>query len=136
MADGEKLRALLAEARAELHSIEALTVHPGMHHGKDAARLLSVLKRIDAALAEPVVASRMEKPPNTTWARFAYDFRERAEKAERERDEARAEAKALREVLTTAGNRLRACGEQLTEHAYQEMASVLFDLPQATEDES
>ena len=54
MTEVEKLRALLAEARAELHSIEALTVHPGMHHGKDAARLLSVLKRIDAALAEPV----------------------------------------------------------------------------------
>jgi hypothetical protein len=54
MTEVEKLRALLAEARAELHSIEALTVHPGMRHGKDAARLLSVLQRIDAALAEPV----------------------------------------------------------------------------------
>ena len=54
MTEVEKLRALLAEARAELHSIEALTVHPGMRHGKDAARLLSVLQRIKAALAEPV----------------------------------------------------------------------------------
>lgn len=56
------------------------------------------------------------------------------EQVMRERDEARAQIKELRAVLTEAGARLRACGEQLTEHAYQEMASVLFDLPVVTED--
>ena len=53
----------------------------------------------------------------------------RLEQAIRERDEARAEARELREVLKTAGDRLRACSYELTEHSYQEMASVLFDLP-------
>lgn len=122
MTEFDKLRALLAEALG--------AIDEGYDRG-----IPSIIQRIDVALAEPVVASRMAKPSNTTWARFAYDFRERAEKAERERDEARAEAKALREVIETAGNRLRACGEQLTEHAYQEMASVLFDLPLVMEDE-
>lgn len=49
--------------------------------------------------------------------------------ARRERDEARAEAAQLRKVLEAAGDRLRACGYELTEHSYQEMASVIFDLP-------
>lgn len=52
----------------------------------------------------------------------------------RERDEARAEAKELREVLTLAGERLKACSYELTEFSYQEMASVLFDLPCNTEE--
>lgn len=52
----------------------------------------------------------------------------------RERDEALAEAKELREVLTLAGERLKACSYGLTEFAYQEMASVLFDLPCNTEE--
>lgn len=43
--------------------------------------------------------------------------------------EARAEATQLRDTLRVAGNRLRSCGEQLTEFCYQEMASVLLDLP-------
>ena len=47
----------------------------------------------------------------------------------RERDEARTEAKELREALTLAGERLKACSYELTEFSYQEMASVLFDLP-------
>lgn len=50
-----------------------------------------------------------------------------------ERDEARAEAKELREILKTAGDRLRAYSYELTEFSYQELASVLFDLPRATE---
>jgi hypothetical protein len=52
----------------------------------------------------------------------------------RERDEARAEVKELREVLTLAGERLKACSYGLTEFSYQEMASVLFDLPCNTEE--
>ena len=47
----------------------------------------------------------------------------------KERDEARAEAKELREILETAGQRLKACGYELTEFSYQELASVLLDLP-------
>lgn len=85
MTEVEKLRALLAEARAELHSIEALTVHPGMRHGKDAARLLSVLQRIDAALAEPVGdadafrrgVAAMRKAAVTRCDEMAADFRRR-----------------------------------------------------------
>jgi len=80
----EKLRALLAEARIR---ISPCVQAPCSH---DDCCLRS---RIDAALAEPV---QPPKPPRTTWARFAYDFRERAEKAERERDEARAEVEDLK----------------------------------------
>lgn len=48
-------------------------------------------------------------------------------------DESRAEVEQLREIVKTAGDRLRACAHQMTEHAYQEMASVLFDLPASDE---
>jgi hypothetical protein len=51
------------------------------------------------------------------------------ETLKKERDEARAEAKELREILETAGQRLKACGYELTEFSYQELASVLLDLP-------
>ena len=50
-----------------------------------------------------------------------------------ERDQARAEAAQLREVIKTARARLTACGWGVTEQAYQEMASVLDDLPAASE---
>ena len=40
----------------------------------------------------------------------------------------------LREVFTLAGERLKACSYELTEFSYQEMASVLFDLPCNTEE--
>lgn len=76
--DIEKLRALLAEARGRF----------GLFIDEE------LRARIDSALAEPV---QPVKPPRTTWARFAYDFRERAEKAERERNEARAEVERLKE---------------------------------------
>jgi hypothetical protein len=46
-----------------------------------------------------------------------------------ELDEARAEAEGLREVVKLAQERLRACGHELTEFSYQELASVLFDCP-------
>ena len=52
----------------------------------------------------------------------------------RERDEARDEAKELRGILHVAGERLKACSYELTEFSYQEMASVLFDLPCNTEE--
>ena len=92
----------------------------------------SVGARIDAALAEPVddydidADLRLHKEDR---------IRLRAEnlRLTNERDEARAEVEELREVLKIAGDRLRACSDELTEFSYQEMASVLFDLPQATE---
>lgn len=49
--------------------------------------------------------------------------------AQAQRDTARREARALRTVIATAGERLKACAWELTEFSYQEMASVLFDLP-------
>jgi len=49
-------------------------------------------------------------------------------------DESRAEVEMLREALKTAGDRLRACAHELTEHSYQEIASVLFDLPTSAEE--
>ena len=64
----------------------------------------------------------------------AERVREQYDALAAERDEARAEAKELREVLTLAGERLKACSYQLTEFSYQEMASVLFDLPCNTEE--
>lgn len=59
------------------------------------------------------------------------DLKERTEEC----DKARAEIKQLREIIKTAGDRLNACGDKLTEFAYQEMASVLFDLPVTEESE-
>ena len=44
-----------------------------------------------------------------------------------QRDRARAEVKRLRETIRAAQDRLKAVGFQITEHGYQEMASVLFD---------
>lgn len=72
------------------------------------------------------------------WLTYSEGERDKARawahQCERERDEARAEVKELREVLTLAGERLKACSYGLTEFSYQEMASVLFDLPCNTEE--
>lgn len=54
---------------------------------------------------------------------------EQLKEARASREAMFAEVEQLREVLKTAGDRLRACAHQLTEHAYQEMASAIFDLP-------
>ena len=62
-------------------------------------------------------------------AKGVADLAQAAEALRQERDEARAEAKELREILETAGQRLKACGYELTEFSYQELASVLLDLP-------
>lgn len=45
----------------------------------------------------------LKKPSGQTWARFAYDFRERAEKAEKERDEALAEIDRLHDRIQHIG---------------------------------
>jgi hypothetical protein len=58
----------------------------------------------------------------------------RVRELEAERDQARAEEKELRETLNVAGERLKACSYELTEFSYQEMASVLLDLPSNTEE--
>lgn len=124
MSEAEKLRSLLAEARDALYPLSL-----------SADGFAEMRQRIDAALAEPVVASRMEKPSNTTWARFAYDFRERAEKAERERDSARAEVERLKTALAGAENsikahneheeRLRSEASELAQEAYQRGAEAM-----------
>lgn len=54
------------------------------------------------------------------------EIMEERDQALKERDEARAEVARLRELL--------ACSYELTEFSYQEMASVLFDLPCNTEE--
>jgi hypothetical protein len=79
-----------------------------------------LLPRINAALAEPVVKP-LVKPPSTTWARFAYAFREQAERAERERDEVYAEIKRLtaelakRQEFATEGVEWREFNEEVFE---------------------
>ena len=119
MTEVEKLRALLAEAREVVQSVlRAANATPYAQWSRDQHQAEIVREHIDAALAEPVEEC----------ADCANSFR-LAGTRERERDEARAEARELREVLKTAGDRLRACSYELTEHSYQEMASVLFDLP-------
>lgn len=53
MTDIQTLRALLTEARNELGTLDALTLHPNVDSEKDG--LIQLLRRIDAALAESEV---------------------------------------------------------------------------------
>jgi predicted nucleic acid-binding Zn-ribbon protein len=97
--------------------------------GRDAqSAMLELARQLEEARA--IVGS--------CWLTYSEGERDKARawahQCERERDEARAEAKELREVLTLAGERLKACSYELTEFSYQEMASVLFDLPCNTEE--
>lgn len=58
MNENEKLRGLLREARNELGTLDALTLHPNVDSETDG--LIQLLRRIDAALAETTSTS----PPN------------------------------------------------------------------------
>lgn len=87
----------------------------------------------------------LKKPSGQTWARFAYDFRERAEKAEKERDEARAEVARLKAsvenldaLYVSTTDNLRECEAELRDVAErQREACALAYLrhPDAGEDE-
>ena len=57
----ERLRDLLARARRELGTVEALTVHPGFHDVPGGDSLLQFLQQIDAALAEPTDRDEIEQ---------------------------------------------------------------------------
>jgi hypothetical protein len=93
------------------------------------AELRRVLNERDEARAALAAC-----PDCAMYAERSARFAEQADQLMRERDEARDEAKELRGILHVAGERLKACSYGLTEFSYQEMASVLFDLPRNTEE--
>jgi chromosome segregation ATPase len=99
--------------------------------GRDAkSAMLELARQLEEAQRERDRACEMVELQN---ARLDQHHGSEA-RMERERDEARAEAKELRGILHVAGERLKACSYGLTEFSYQEMASVLFDLPRNTEE--
>jgi chromosome segregation ATPase len=103
-AEVERLRALLAEARQELAVLASYVDDPETKWPTVGLKLTAkahkrAVTRIDAALAEPVVD--MEASASRGWQMAdslhlsVKEQRERAEKAERERDEARAMLSAI-----------------------------------------
>jgi phage-related tail protein len=101
MSENEKLRALLAEARSYVKMVAPCSdPFPCGHYRCE------LLNGIDAALAEPVM--NMEASASRGWQMAdslhlsVKEQRERAEKAERERDEARAEVRRTYKELSEA----------------------------------
>lgn len=103
MTENEKLRTLLAEARVALQGVAAYDASPDVSWTLTKEFCRDAIDRIDAALAEPVVD--MEASASRGWQMAdslhlsVKEQRERAEKAENERNEARAEVERLQAEL-------------------------------------
>lgn len=68
------------------------------------------------------------KPSGKTWARMAYDFRERAEQAEKERDEARRQVEHQTDWYQQRFNRLRRWVKEEVEPLSKEVAYRYFSI--------
>jgi hypothetical protein len=157
MTENEKLRTLLKEARdITQDSLDSNTA--GFEDEEEVCkcngceRYRSIIQRIDVALAEPVELSESEYAMHAR-IRADYDktvadaWRAKVAEVERERDEARAgwkawedlynaEVKEIRGVLASiraARTRLEELRHHVTEHAYQELMSILDDEPMDSE---